>query len=107
MKFNEQEFFNHELKIGDKFINPATERITQITFLGNKVYRFYLKANRGQALFYEAIEGSEQFNNLNDDPRFEGELVKTESSVELDWITDMENRRIVVPLKDMDKFRRF
>jgi len=92
-------------KVGDRFINPVTEQPTKITFLGDKVFRFYLKTNRNLALFYEAIEGSEQFNNLKNDPRFENELVKTEPSVELEWITDIENRRIVVPLKDMDKFK--
>lgn len=93
------------LKIGDILFNPITEQPVKITFLGEKVYNFYLKSKRTQSIPYCAIEGSEHYNNLLNDQRFESELVKTEPSVELEWMTDLENRRIVVPLKDIGKFK--
>ena len=93
-----------KFKMGDVLINPVTEQPVKITFLGNNVYQFYLKSE-SQALPYEAIEGSEEYNNLKKDSRFEGKLIKTEPSVEMEWETDLEMRRIVVPLKDMGKFK--
>jgi hypothetical protein len=94
-----------ELAVGIILLNPVTEQPNKVTFLGDHVYRFYLKANRERSLPYEALEGSEQYAMLANDPRFEGELAATEPSVELQWLTDMEDRRIVVSMKEIETFK--
>lgn len=96
----------HPYKVGETFINPVTELPVQVTFLGNKFYRFFLKGKPGQAHPYEAIEGSEEFANLSNDERFESELVRDNPSVELTWKTDLEDRRIVVSLEQMKSFKK-
>ena len=110
-----KESFNREqkdpyegFKAGDVVFNPTTERNCAVTFVGDTVYHFNLASKQAasHALWYEAIEGSDEFKTLAADPRFKGEVYVVEPSVEIEWQTDLESRRMVVPVSKMNELKK-